>query len=243
MYQSQKLEVLDSMQDMSESLGMNFDLPSPTPHSVPWQQEQNIPASTYGTPSWNGVLLPPPESSDALHSSPSGPYSRIYPPHSPYSPAHPPLPQSVSSSIPNPRRLSVDSNGSVKMCSHCHATSTPLWRREPTTLKPLCNACGLYLQQRNKLRPQELIDADIDDESSDDSVGDGTGPECSHCHTHNTSVWRRSKSGAQLCNACGVYVRLRGKDRPLSLKRNKIKPRSKHTPTPPSTSAGPSITK
>jgi hypothetical protein len=32
-----------------------------------------------------------------------------------------------------------------------------------------------------------------------------------------------------LCNACGVYLRLRGKERPLSLKRNKIKPRTKHS--------------
>ncbi|KAJ7580562.1 hypothetical protein C8J56DRAFT_1169280 [Mycena floridula] len=148
---------------------------------------------------------------------------------------HPfPYTPTSSSSSPSPgidprRRASIDSTGSsVKMCSHCHATSTPLWRREPVTLRPLCNACGLYLQQRNKLRPQELIDADNDDDSSDGS-GDGTGPECSHCHTHNTSVWRRSKTGDQLCNACGVYSRLKGKDRPLSLKRNKIKPRSKHT--------------
>ncbi|KAJ4467686.1 hypothetical protein C8J55DRAFT_480655 [Lentinula edodes] len=118
--------------------------------------------------------------------------------------------------------------GTAKVCAHCHATSTPLWRREPATLRTLCNACGLYLQQRNKLRPQELIDADGDDESESSSEHDGTGPECSHCHTHHTSVWRRSKTGAQLCNACGVYVRLRGKDRPLSLKRNKIKPRTKH---------------
>ncbi|KAF9021237.1 hypothetical protein BDZ89DRAFT_1138154 [Hymenopellis radicata] len=114
-----------------------------------------------------------------------------------------------------------------KSCSHCHATSTPLWRREPGTLKPLCNACGLYLQQRNKLRPQELIDADQDNDQDEGERPEG-GPECSHCHTRNTSVWRRSKTGAQLCNACGVYARLRGRDRPLSLKRNKIKPRSKH---------------
>ncbi|KAJ7576352.1 hypothetical protein C8J56DRAFT_1007479 [Mycena floridula] len=123
---------------------------------------------------------------------------------------------------------SVDSTGSTgKSCSHCHATSTPLWRREPVTLRVLCNACGLYLQQRHKLRPQELIDADNDDDSCDSS--DGTGPECSHCHTHNTSVWRRSKTGEQLCNACGVYARLKGRDRPLALRRNKIKPRSRHT--------------
>ncbi|KAE9399808.1 hypothetical protein BT96DRAFT_820093 [Gymnopus androsaceus JB14] len=117
------------------------------------------------------------------------------------------------------------------MCSHCRATSTPLWRREPSTLRTLCNACGLYLQQRNKLRPQELIDADLDNDETADNSGseqDTTGPQCSHCRTRNTSVWRRSKTGAQLCNACGVYARLRGRDRPLSLKRNKIKPRTKH---------------
>lgn len=117
-----------------------------------------------------------------------------------------------------------------KCCSHCRATSTPLWRRDPSTMKPLCNACGLYLQQRNKLRPQELIDADDDGSSSEESDPNYVGPECSHCRTHHTSVWRRSKTGDQLCNACGVYARLRGKPRPLTLKKNKIRPRSKHSP-------------
>ncbi|KAF9476786.1 hypothetical protein BDN70DRAFT_862745 [Pholiota conissans] len=117
-----------------------------------------------------------------------------------------------------------------KSCSHCRATSTPLWRRDPNTMKPLCNACGLYLQQRNKLRPQELIDADDDGSSSEESDPNYVGPECSHCRTHHTSVWRRSKTGDQLCNACGVYQRLRGKPRPLTLRKNKIRPRSKHSP-------------
>ncbi|KAF9077167.1 hypothetical protein BDP27DRAFT_1311931 [Rhodocollybia butyracea] len=148
------------------------------------------------------------------------------------SPSPSPSPvQDLSTSTPKSERKPRTS-GCNKMCFHCHATSTPLWRREPSTLRTLCNACGLYLQQRNKLRPQELIDADNDDES-ENSEQDGTdGPECSHCHTRNTSVWRRSKTGAQLCNACGVYARLRGKERPLSLKRNKIKPRTKHAKTP-----------
>ncbi|KAF9535211.1 hypothetical protein CPB83DRAFT_235940 [Crepidotus variabilis] len=129
------------------------------------------------------------------------------------------------------RRRSSDNNSeSGKSCSHCHATTTPLWRRDPSTMKPLCNACGLYLQQRNKLRPQELIDADDDGSTSDESDVNYVGPECSHCRTHRTSVWRRSKTGEQLCNACGVYLRLRGKPRPLSLKKNKIRPRSKHSP-------------
>ncbi|KAJ7694328.1 hypothetical protein B0H17DRAFT_931838 [Mycena rosella] len=114
----------------------------------------------------------------------------------------------------------------VKQCYHCGATTTPLWRRDPATQRTLCNACGLYRQQRHALRPQELIDAEQDDPSGDE--GDGQGRECSHCHTRQTSVWRRNKEGDQVCNACGVYQRLRGKERPLSLKRNKIKPRAKH---------------
>ncbi|KAK7046236.1 gata zinc finger domain-containing protein [Favolaschia claudopus] len=123
----------------------------------------------------------------------------------------------------------------TKRCSHCSATTTPLWRRNPATRLPLCNACGLYLQQRGKLRPLALIEADASnaDDAEEGEGAEGSGPECSHCHTRKTSVWRRSKTGAKLCNACGVYVRLRGRDRPLSLKRNKIKPRCKH-PQPPS---------
>ncbi|CAK5270041.1 unnamed protein product [Mycena citricolor] len=137
------------------------------------------------------------------------------------------MPGSSSSSNPSPNP------NPKKSCFHCHATSTPLWRREPSTQRTLCNACGLYLQQRNKLRPQELIDADRDTDEDDELAkipdAEYTGPKCSHCGTRRTSVWRRNKEGAQVCNACGVYARLRGKERPLSLKRNKIKPRTKHT--------------
>ncbi|KAJ7263680.1 hypothetical protein B0H12DRAFT_1201251 [Mycena haematopus] len=137
----------------------------------------------------------------------------------------------TTSSTPRRRGASTDQGTTPKKsCFHCHVTSTPLWRREPSTQRPLCNACGLYLQQRNKLRPQELIDADIDDDDTPQIPDEEyTGPKCSHCLTRQTSVWRRSKTGAQVCNACGVYARLRGKERPLSLRRNKIKPRTKHS--------------
>ncbi|KAJ7185049.1 hypothetical protein C8R46DRAFT_863519, partial [Mycena filopes] len=144
---------------------------------------------------------------------------------------------SPTSSSKSSRRASLNTSArgvGVKSCTHCGATTTPLWRRAPTTHLPLCNACGLYLQQRNKMRPAALIAADQrdDDDPESDSAGLVPGaPECSHCHTHRTSVWRRSKTGAKLCNACGVYARLRGRDRPLSLRRNKIRPRCKHPKT------------
>ncbi|KAJ7088790.1 hypothetical protein B0H15DRAFT_780506 [Mycena belliarum] len=164
---------------------------------------------------------------------------RPFPEYAPYpspssSTSSPPLPTYPLSAPPSPRRWgrgSLKDTSKDKQCAHCHATATPLWRREPATGRTLCNACGLYLQQRNKLRPQALIDADADDAADATAhIPDAeyVGPTCSHCGTRQTSVWRRSKAGARVCNACGVYARLRGKERPLSLRRNKVKPRTKH---------------
>ncbi|KAJ7636525.1 hypothetical protein FB45DRAFT_828768 [Roridomyces roridus] len=205
---------------------------SPEGHSSGWNSSpQRMRYTEY-------IPYSPPSSTTSSSSNSSPPPSSS----SPYFPTPPSaynsLPR-VSVSVPR-RPGNTNTNGTPglgletpkKSCSHCHVTSTPLWRRDPSTQRPLCNACGLYLQQRNKLRPQELIDADNDD--PDDAMpqisdADYTGPKCSHCLTRHTSVWRRSKTGAQVCNACGVYARLRGKERPLSLRRNKIKPRTKHS--------------
>ncbi|KAK7036203.1 GATA zinc finger domain-containing protein [Favolaschia claudopus] len=131
---------------------------------------------------------------------------------------------SYSSSGPPP-----DPGMSVKQCYNCGKLSTPLWRRDPVTQRTLCNACGLYQQQRREPRPQALIDADNDEgEEPPPMVGDG--PQCSHCGTRKTSVWRRNKDGDQVCNACGVYYRVNGRERPLSMPQSKVKPRAKHTP-------------
>ncbi|KAJ7186647.1 hypothetical protein C8R46DRAFT_880594 [Mycena filopes] len=129
---------------------------------------------------------------------------------------------------PPPATYPAQAADAPKQCYNCGRTSTPLWRRDPKTGNFLCNACGLYLQQRHSSRPQVLIDADNDEDESSSGASEG-GPECSHCHTHQTSVWRRNKDGEQVCNACGVYQRLRGKPRPLELRGKKIRPRAKHS--------------
>ncbi|KAJ7310610.1 hypothetical protein DFH08DRAFT_667091, partial [Mycena albidolilacea] len=113
---------------------------------------------------------------------------------------------------------------SIKQCYNCGSQSTPLWRSDPNTHRTLCNACGLYLHLRNEPRPQVSID---EDEEQQSIVVDG--PKCSHCGTYKTSVWRRNKDGERLCNACGVYYRVNGKERPLTISQTKIKPRARHS--------------
>lgn len=41
---------------------------------------------------------------------------------------------------------------------------------------------------------------------------------CTNCKTTKTPLWRRSQSGTPLCNACGLFLKLHGVVRPLSLK-------------------------
>ncbi|KAJ6529900.1 hypothetical protein DFH09DRAFT_153755 [Mycena vulgaris] len=226
------------MDSRGHLLDLSYDNDWPTSNMAQYATFQRNKSSLWptlpsGNSHWNSSLDGNGSLTQHLHEySPPSPYSSTTSSSSP-SPSYflpPPSSSSTSNSPASSRRGSAEQGAAKKSCFHCHVTSTPLWRREPSTQRPLCNACGLYLQQRNKLRPQELIDADIDDDDTP-QIPDSeyTGPKCSHCLTRQTSVWRRSKTGAQVCNACGVYARLRGKERPLSLRRNKIKPRTKHS--------------
>lgn len=50
--------------------------------------------------------------------------------------------------------------------------------------------------------------------------------ECFNCHTQKTPLWRRDPTGNTLCNACGLFQKLHGTMRPLSLKTDVIKKRN-----------------
>jgi GATA-binding protein len=151
--------------------------------------------------------------------------------------------------------LSNSAPGGVKAeCSNCGATHTPLWRRGLND-ELNCNACGLYCKLHKRPRPKTMRNSHGEGRSSQaaprpeattvdvmgkwavdtkaaplysDPVRPSVAAQCYNCHTTATPLWRKDDEGKTVCNACGLYYKLHGSARPISMKSDVIRKRSRH---------------
>ncbi|RIA92069.1 hypothetical protein C1645_766040 [Glomus cerebriforme] len=76
--------------------------------------------------------------------------------------------------------------------------------------------------------PSPTISKDVGGNNNNNPSSKNTIPTtCTNCHTQTTPLWRRNPEGQPLCNACGLFLKLHGVVRPLSLKTDVIKKRNR----------------
>ncbi|KAJ2843471.1 GATA type transcriptional activator of nitrogen-regulated proteins, partial [Coemansia erecta] len=202
-------------------------------------------------------------------------------------------PQTSSSGVLRAQQTMGSSSTTPISCTNCKTTTTPLWRRDPTTGFHLCNRCGLYLKTYNVMHPLTRIKRrpigsvagspnthaanplnngcaptnSCNDSSTETTMDDveqvprpancsppelqylpktqhrpkqrritpkqqislGMTPKCFNCSADKTPLWRRDPQDNIICNACGLYYKLHGKARPVSMKRAAIRRRHRTT--------------
>jgi GATA-binding protein len=132
--------------------------------------------------------------------------------------------------LPQPGANGSNAPGGVKAeCSNCGATHTPLWRRGLND-ELNCNACGLYCKLHKRPRPKSMRNNHGEGRSQAAPRQESSEiiAQCYNCHTTATPLWRKDDEGKTVCNACGLYFKLHGSARPISMKSDVIRKRSRH---------------
>ncbi|KAI9353272.1 hypothetical protein DFJ73DRAFT_334898 [Zopfochytrium polystomum] len=80
--------------------------------------------------------------------------------------------------------------------------------------------------------PQELIPAEggpagVSEEPAGQAASGRDQMSCTNCGTTATPLWRRNEKGMPICNACGLYFKLHGERRPVTMQRAVIRRRKR----------------
>lgn len=105
-----------------------------------------------------------------------------------------------------------------------------------TTSTPALSKQGGHMHPSDPGSPPEsgfssTVPSRPESPSMKDNEQNGVPTTCTNCFTQTTPLWRRNPEGHPLCNACGLFLKLHGVVRPLSLKTDVIKKRNRGSGT------------
>ncbi|KAJ3989133.1 hypothetical protein F5890DRAFT_135815 [Lentinula detonsa] len=141
-----------------------------------------------------------------------------------------------SSASPQPSNASTPPSGEGVSGPFTSSAPTSKAGRKYVLLKDektRMNGFGDSLRSGSSTPDLEANAASKDGKGTKSNGEDGDNPTlCTNCRTTNTPLWRRDPEG----NACGLFYKLHGVVRPLSLKTDVIKKRNRASGTPTSSS-------
>ncbi|KAK4898497.1 Sodium- and chloride-dependent GABA transporter 1 [Elasticomyces elasticus] len=100
----------------------------------------------------------------------------------------------------------------------------------PNTVGMATGMFSIHTQSTPSSPPESGFGSTAPSRPGSPRLGDttnGVPTTCTNCFTQTTPLWRRNPEGHPLCNACGLFLKLHGVVRPLSLKTDVIKKRNR----------------
>ncbi|PKI84370.1 Sodium- and chloride-dependent GABA transporter 1 [Malassezia vespertilionis] len=135
--------------------------------------------------------------------------------------------------LPSPRQMPEMHYGSMQYASMFNPMASPnIANGNPSVSGSMdsSDAAGTSCDGSRLSSPAHRMLVGIGENSTSSSAGnlsDSAPTVCSNCQTTTTPLWRRDADGNAMCNACGLFQRLHGVMRPLSLKTDVIKKRNR----------------